>query len=223
MDGRAQRLGVGLLEARAVAQLDGPVLGALVQHRVEVVDRLDALAQQLERLLGLPRALDGVLELRELGGDGVDLALEVDLALRDRRDLDLAGAEALGDGALLAEARVARLSRARRGLLERSSSASRLLDAPRVLVERRAVLRGALGELGEALLDERRLSVSSAVSCCSSRPTSSSSESCSPVSAATFCESSSASCCASESASSAVARCGLGLAHLRASAPRSRR
>ena len=35
--------------------LCGPVLGALLQHHVEVVHRLDALPQQLERVLGLAR------------------------------------------------------------------------------------------------------------------------------------------------------------------------
>ena len=59
VDRRAQRLGVGLLEVGTVPQLDRPVLGAFEERRVEVVDGLDALAQDLERLLGLARLLDG--------------------------------------------------------------------------------------------------------------------------------------------------------------------
>ncbi len=144
VDGRAQRLGVRLLEAGAVAELDRPVLGPLVQHRVEVVDRLDALAQQFERDLGLPRPHGGVLELGELGVDGGHLALQVHLALGDRGDLDLARAQPLGDGGLLAEAGVAGLAGGRRGLLERLELGHELLDRRRVGLARGQVLAGML-------------------------------------------------------------------------------
>ena len=159
VDRLAQRLGVGLLEAGAVLELVRPVLGALLQHHVEVVDRLDALAQQLERLLGLAGRADGVLELAQLGVDRVDLTLEVDLALGDGRDLDLAGRQPLRRRALFAEARVALLARDRGRLLEALELLGGRDDARGEGLEAGAVLGGALADVGDAPLDALSLDV----------------------------------------------------------------
>jgi len=153
-----------------------------------------------------PRLKQGVLELLELGVDGVDLALEVNLALRHSCDLHLAGRQPLRGRALFSEARVALFSRDGRASSSRSSSASvaSMCSASVASDGRSFVVRSRMSAIRRST---PLASVSSAVSCCSRRPTSSSMESCSPVSEAIFCDRSSESCCAASSASSHLRSC----------------
>ena len=135
------------------------MLRALLQNDVQVVQRLDALTQQFESDLGLLGGLDDVFKLLELGDDGVDLALEVDLTLRDGRDLDLAGAQALRDRALLAETSVALLARDRGSLLKPLEFRGGRRDALSEHFEDGSVLGGAVADVGDAAIDALGLGV----------------------------------------------------------------
>ena len=119
----------GLLEPGAIPQALGPVLGALEQIRVQVVERLDARDECLERLGRDAPTGDGVLSSLVSEVQRREPALEVHLALGDRRDLDLTCRETGGDLRLLAEAHVA-LFAARDGrVLELLDARESLLDA----------------------------------------------------------------------------------------------
>ena len=159
VDGRSQRLRIRGFEVRPVAEPLGPVLRALLQGVVELVHRLDALAQQFERFRTLAGGAHRLFQLCEFGTDGHDLALEMHLSLRDGRDLDLARREALVGGGLLAELRVAGFSGASGVLLESIDRRLCVSDALRKRLELRGFLARAFANVGDPAGDAIGLGV----------------------------------------------------------------